>query len=857
MKKTLFILFFLITRIAFTQTLEEDIYTTTESFIGNPTTSAYIVLKKQEDIFRNQIKTKDEELAFVFLLCNKGYYLRFKIPTEAISSYEDAWSRYSKHELSKLSDYDIIENCLKPLGNLYTKGGDYTNAENIIKQYIFLAEKSKNTTQQIAGAINLSKLYQSIGKHETVVSIIDKASKILNIKLEQKQKLENIKNSSLIALGKIQPKKIILDDKVILTDTYNDNETRYQLALKNKDYKKALSLFHFKYFFLKRDTLPSRTKAKLDIEEAQLHYVLNDYKKASNKLKNALTLLLPNFNSNELPKKEDLYADNTFIDIFDLLALIQPKKEQALACYNLSAHVSSLLFNNVTSQKSKITNLAETRIRSEKCIELLFSEYTKNRNSSDLKEALQYAENSKALILKDVFKKKSLLEQFPNDSLLIKEQQLLQEQERITNLFINEQLGNSQAITINSLSKQLNDISIELKTIKKGILKKYPQTDEPVIDIEKLQQKLKTDDATLVEYFYGNYAIYQFIISPDSIAFNKIELNDYNKDKIVAFNNLFEGASIINNNISDFTNRSSSIYNLLNFNEASSTKNVIIIPDGLLNFVPFEALLTSDTESTIYSNMPFVIYKQTVLYNASITFYLKDSTPLQKPNLLGVFPVFENTNQKLTHSIEEAKHIENEITSRILLNEDATKSNFIKNAVNYNTLHLSTHANAGSFTNPASISFYDENMTLNELYSLNLNTDLVVLSACETGVGKVYKSEGAMSIARGFQYSGVKNILFSLWQINDLSTSQIMESFYKDYSKYQSAYIANHNSKIDYLQDENIGNIKKSPYYWSAFSYYGTLYHPKSNNNFVLYVSVGFIIFMLILFFKKSNKKQI
>ena len=859
MKKLCFLLF-LISGFAFTQNLEEDIYSATETFIANQNASNYLALKKKEDIFKNQIKTKDEQLAFVFLLCNKGYYLRYKIPTEAISSYEDAWSRFSKHNLSKLSDYDIIENCLKPLGNLYTKGGDFTNAENIIKQYIFLAEQSNNTTQQIAGAINLSALYQTIGKHKTVVSVIDEALKIPNIQQKQKQKLENIKNTSLIASGKLEPNNVVIIDKPILSGSYNDNELNYQLALKNKDYKKALSHFNYKYIYLKKDTLSTRTKAKLDIEEAQLHYLLNDNKKASNKLKNAFHILLPNFKSKELPNKEDLYADNTFIDIFDLLAKLQHNTKQALECYNLSAHVSTLLYDNLTSQESKISNSANNRIRNEKCIELLYDDYLKDRNDSHFKDALQYAENTKALILKDVFKKKSLLEQFPNDSLLIKEQKLLKEQEQITNLLINEQLGSSKASNINTLSKQLNTISIELKTIKKDIELKYPQTDNTSFSIEELQQKLKTDDASLVEYFYGNQAIYQFIISSNSIGFNKIELSKDTKNEIITFNNLFEESSTINNDILDFTTRSFSMFNLLYFNEVSSTKNVIIIPDGLLNFVPFEALLTSKTESTNYSKMLFVIGKQTILYNTNILFYLNNKKVDNKPYVLGVFPVFDGTNQKLVHSVKEAENIENEITSTILMNEKASKNNFIKNANTYNTLHLSTHANAGNFTSPASISFHDENMTLNELYSLNLNADLVVLSACETGVGKVYKSEGAMSIARGFQFSGAKNVLFSLWQINDLSTSQIMESFYKDYSKHQSAYLANHHSKINYLQNENISNIKKSPYYWSAFVFYGELNEPQETYSsiYILFglLLIGIIVFLFLKYRKQDGRKS-
>lgn len=123
----------------------------------------------------------------------------------------------------------------------------------------------------------------------------------------------------------------------------------------------------------------------------------------------------------------------------------------------------------------------------------------------------------------------------------------------------------------------------------------------------------------------------------------------------------------------------------------------------------------------------------------------------------------------------------------------------------------------------------------------------MVLSACETGVGKLYKGEGAMSIARGFQYAGVKNLVFSLWQINDLSTSQVMQSFYKNLNQSQSTYYSNRQSKLDYLQDKRISNIKKSPYYWGAFVYYGTLDSEKPRNT-VFYIVIGVLIVFVSVF---------
>jgi CHAT domain-containing protein len=282
----------------------------------------------------------------------------------------------------------------------------------------------------------------------------------------------------------------------------------------------------------------------------------------------------------------------------------------------------------------------------------------------------------------------------------------------------------------------------------------------------------------------------------------------------------------------------------------------VIIPDGLLNFIPFEALLTSKTTTSSFRKMPFVIKSQHIIYNSSATLYLTENQEHKNKDLLGFFPVFENTNQKLTYSIDEAEVIKEKMNSDIFMNSKASKINFLKNASKYGILHLSTHASSGDFINPANISCYDDVIILNELYSLDLKPDLVVLSACETGIGTLYKGEGAMSIARGFQYAGAENLLFSLWQINDLSTSQIMQSFYENYNTSESAYLANHQSKIDYLENEAISNAKKSPYYWGAFVYYGKL-EPAESDNAIFYIIfsifIASIVLLLILKFKKHD----
>ncbi|GAA4939226.1 hypothetical protein GCM10023314_09880 [Algibacter agarivorans] len=847
MKKTYFLLFF-IYGFGFSQNLEETIYVVAETFIANQNVTSLQLLNTKESDFKNQVKTKDEQLALVFLQTHKAYYL-FETSklNEAITTYEDALKRFNEHELSEISEFDIIENCLKPLGNLYTKTGDFTNALITINQYIFLAEKTKNTGHQISGSINLAKLYYTLGKHETAIKTIDDAYKLPNISKAQKTHLHNIKTESLIALN--QSEKASSLNSSTKFSTFQKEKNTYLIQLQNGNYPKALTSFiTYKNHQLK-NKITGRALALLYIEEAQLYYLLKLPDDALNNLNLAIKALLPNFKKEGLPEKNLLYPENKFIDIFDLYAEIETNPEMALQCYDLSFYVSGLLQNAWTSQETKILNETNNRIRSEKCIDILFDSYKQTKNKALLFKAFQYSENNKASVLKAVFLKKIHLQRFPNDSLLVKEFDLLKEQEHITSLLVKEGLNASE---INDLGTQLSAISMQLKSLKTAISKKYPDNYD-LFSLEAMKRQLLVDHTVLVEYFYGKNSIYQFIVSNNDIILNRIPLNTSIKSDITNFISLFDSSSTINNDIKNYTNQAFNIYKSLKFDALSSYKNVLIIPDGLLNFIPFEGLLKEKTNTTSFSKMPFVITNQKIVYNSSVILYLNKISKLDNNTVLGFFPVFENTKQALTYSIHEADAIENVMQSQMLMRTEATKTNFNKNASDYGVLHLSTHASSGDFVKPSNLSFYDTSIFLNELYSLDLNTNLVVLSACETGIGKLYKGEGAMSIARGFQYAGVQNLLFSLWQINDLSTSQIMQLFYQNYSESESAFVANHHSKIKYLENESISNIKKSPYYWSAFVFYGIPEVAKSQG-FTFYIIFGILIVLIILLLLFKSK---
>jgi hypothetical protein len=395
----------------------------------------------------------------------------------------------------------------------------------------------------------------------------------------------------------------------------------------------------------------------------------------------------------------------------------------------------------------------------------------------------------------------------------------------------------------------------------------YSKQNETDIDINTLYSKLESDDALMVYYFSGSEKMYYFTLGGSKNE--KITLNSFSNGSHYSvyfwqFIAYFNDANAINNDIKGYNHFGKTAYDMLRLPQHVSSKNLIIIPDGLLDFLPFEALITQETNTTNFAQMHYLLNDFNIAYNNSARFYL-DAKPfcLKEKTVLGIFPVFEKTNYTLTYSKSELQSVKNSFKGKFFQNDSATFQNFKNNAAAYSILHLSTHATAGDIETPASIKFYDREVLYSELYHLNINPNLVVLSACETGIGKLYKSEGAMSVARGFQFAGAQNLLFSLWKVNDYTTSVFMGDFYKYIKKNDSYFEANAKAKLDFLKNKNIPNTKKSPYYWASFVYYGSLENKEKSNSllvgFVIIVMLvcGFLLFKLIVRRIKKEKRKL
>ena len=134
----------------------------------------------------------------------------------------------------------------------------------------------------------------------------------------------------------------------------------------------------------------------------------------------------------------------------------------------------------------------------------------------------------------------------------------------------------------------------------------------------------------------------------------------------------------------------------------------------------------------------------------------------------------------------------------------------------------------------------DDFLSLEELFHLRLPAEMVVLSACETGIGKLYRGEGISSLARGFSYAGSRSIITTLWKVNDEATAQIMAQFYQNLdqgiSKDESLRLA----KLAYL--ETADNLTAHPFYWSGYVPIGNMMPVEGGENDWWWVVLIFIL---------------
>jgi CHAT domain-containing protein len=169
--------------------------------------------------------------------------------------------------------------------------------------------------------------------------------------------------------------------------------------------------------------------------------------------------------------------------------------------------------------------------------------------------------------------------------------------------------------------------------------------------------------------------------------------------------------------------------------------------------------------------------------------------------------------------VEGLAHV---IGAATLKAEAASLAGFLDQARDYRILHLATHGVAnihrGEYSFLAfSLSEEDREgrLYVEDLYQMDLPAEMVVMSACESGIGRFQAGEGAISLGRGFARAGARSLIVTLWSVNDAKTADFMQAFYRELKAGSGKDMAIWQVQQDYLQQA--GHAEAHPFYWAAF----------------------------------------
>lgn len=295
--------------------------------------------------------------------------------------------------------------------------------------------------------------------------------------------------------------------------------------------------------------------------------------------------------------------------------------------------------------------------------------------------------------------------------------------------------------------------------------------------------------------------------------------------------------------------------------------NLIIVPDGKLNYLPFEVLRGG-------KNGDYLVTRHNISYSPSLSLWNLTSDAAahnsvgQSMEIAAFSPVYseayydgqtrntaENRLEDIQGATREAKAIANSFSGDLYSGDDATKWKFIEQANRYDIFHLAMHTMYDDVQSQYSQLIFQnaEKLTFNELYALHLPAKLVVLSACNTGIGPLKAGEGMQSLSRALSYAGVQSSVYSLWPVPDAETEKIMLQFYT-------------NLKSGFAKDKALAEAKRTfiaenplrthPYFWAGFVLQGDQSAVVEQEAGELYdFAIGFGIMLIFLFVWKRWRR--
>ena len=597
-------------------------------------------------------------------------------------------------------------------------------------------------------------------------------------------------------------------------------------------------------------------------------------------------------------------------------------RENAIASYREAlTNIETIRQGSLSADESRSTFLGTTKDVYDEAVAMLAEraliQQPNGTNLSgaalnDAAEAFKIAEQSRARSLLDMLSEagSNFSQDIPAD-LLQRKQQIQARQQEIAQTLTGASFSEETNKKSNAdLEKELDTLATDLENVEAQIRTANPRyaslTKPQPLTLQETQQQVLDDKTTLLEYSLGKDASYLWAVTQSSVSLFKLPARQTIDEQAIAarvqmipakLRSPIAGINLppaqatrglgLNTTANagpaaGFATASNTLYQtaVAPASSAIGTNRILVIPDGALNYIPFEAMVTQPGGSD-YATLPYLIKTNEIAYapSASVISVIRKQAAAKstsKSILLIADPVFNSDDPRAkgiatqtTTGIADTRGLglssaltdvagtpsatntgapaqglmlarllgtktEAETIQKLMqtsggkadmfMGLDANEENVqVKDLKNYRVIHIATHgllnAERPQFTGVV-LSLvgnkqYDGFLRTNEIFNLKLGAPLVMLSACETGLGKEKRGEGVIGLTRAFMYAGAPTVGVSLWSVADASTAQLMSDFYKRMLTGQGM---SPNAAMRESQKAMIDGKKYSaPFFWAPF----------------------------------------
>ncbi len=781
----------------------------------------------------------------------------------------------------EIPDKEGIANCLNSIGGISLVKGDLDKALEYFEEVLKLAKEMEHKVVIVVSLNAIGEIYREKGEHDKALENYKQALKLAQEIPYKKGIAAYLNNIGTIYHAKGELDKALeyyeealrlgkeMENKVLITACLNNigeiyrEKGEHDKALEN--YKQALKLAQEVPY--KKGIATSFNNIGLIYNaKGELDKALGYYQQALVSVSTGLVLTKDDpFPNPELDKI--LYPDGAYVTLANKSYLFEEKARnvkkkdsirfltQAYQSFKLSIKILEGMRAKFKAEETKMGFIKERVGIYEGIIGILLKMHSLESDRGYDQQAFWYAEKGKARALVEMLEEAKVeFKEGVEPELLKKEKGIVQSLSFIqTQIEEGLEKKGTDSPEIKILLRQKLKLEERLQALEREIKKKSPKYasiryPEP-ITVKDIQERLLDKDTVVLEYSLGVEGSFLWVIGKGFFkVYSLPKYEDIVYKGVEFFSTLLDPTS---DSIKKHFQLGWELYHDLILpaerDGLLKGKRLVIVPEDILYYLPFEALISKKIKENgiltrdSYKDISYLFKGYSISYTQSVSVLdvlrkerqakkeIKDRKELLA---VGISRFKDPESTPLYYSRIEVERITGlyKKGATIYLDEEATEARIKEEVLDrYKRIHISTHGHLRKESEYSGLVFYsggnkeeDGFLRTVEIFNLKLNADLVVLSACQTGLGEMVRGEGIVGLTRAFMYAGTSSIIVSLWNVADKSTAMLMERFYSNLEQGLPKDEALKRAKLELMNCWDIdeyGQVRyfNHPFYWAPF----------------------------------------